>query len=160
MLVRGSETAAWQQPMLVVVSCISRTWALFTTDVGFVRWGNSIGFTRKYLHLWTTWVFLLYTVGNSKVLGLLSSFSPQIIQDQKTLRTNLHRFKCNQHTKNPKQIKKRTVMQKVKLTFVCHIFLFTPSYWIKLLSIHTCHTWSNLLDLVAYPADNFQDFGK
>lgn len=72
--------------------------------------------------------FPLYIAGNIKVLGWLSSFSPQVIQDQKTLRIELHRLKRNQRIKNSKANSKRTVMRKVKLTFAHPIVLFTLSY--------------------------------
>lgn len=117
-LVRGNETTAGQQPMLVG-SCMPQTWVCTLGKLNPIYKGP---FTLVNYR-----VFLLFTAGNSKVQGLLSSFSLQVIQNQKQIRTELHRLKFNQGIKKLKADSKRTVMQKVKLTFVPCIFLFTSS---------------------------------
>lgn len=92
-LVRGNETTVGQQPMLVGF-CVPQTLGLYT--------GKLNPISKGVFTLVNYRVFLLFTDGN---IEAHSSFSPQDIQNQKQIRTVIHRFKFSQGTKkNPKQI--------------------------------------------------------
>lgn len=145
---------------------------LYKESVGFVyqrHWICTTAFTRKYLHLrttgWLVWVlvgfffFLLYSAGNVKVLGWLSSFSPQVIQDQKTLRTEIHRLKCNQCRKNAKANSKNCHAEGKVNICAPH----TPFYS-QLLNQVTIYPHlspcKSFGASVAFPAENFSDFDE
>lgn len=83
---------------------------LYTTDIGSIHWGNPI--YKGVFTLMKYRVFLLFTASNSKALGLLSAFPLQVMQNQKQIRAELHRFKFNQGTKNPKQIQKELLCRR------------------------------------------------
>lgn len=74
MWVRGNETIAGQQHMLVG-SCIPQTLGPYT--------GETQPHLQGSIYTCELQSFLLFTAGNSKVQGLLSSFSFQVIKNQK-----------------------------------------------------------------------------
>lgn len=102
-LVRGNETTAGQQPMLVG-SCMPQTLGLYT--------GETQSHLQGTICTCELQSFSLFTAGNSEAQGLLSSFSLLVIQNQKQIRTELHRLKFNQGIKNSKQIQKELLCRR------------------------------------------------
>lgn len=51
MVLAKGKRAAWPYPMVVGSYTKYSTAFVCTTDIVFAHWGNSIAFTRKYLHM-------------------------------------------------------------------------------------------------------------